>query len=654
MNASNIIELNENGKTILSKLLSKENISVVFGNFKTASFAPKERILQLPNWECPKDVSSLFIGHEVGHALFTPKDSLSDFKIKFPDVSLSVLNIIEDVRIERLIINEYPGLFGSFNRGYKHLYDNGFFCYGAPFETLSTADKFNVYAKCRHAIPGLDLPPHIKSVYDLVYAAETMDDLFALVPQFVAMIKRMPADVTRESASNLPGDGDGSIVGGDNRCADIREQNDSLSDDDLMFKSESSLARMTSKEYINDENYIVSSPTKEEALTKIRWYDKNNKPMIPSIPRYQNRNVSNKKVVDLYVKNFMRRKAARSYSKAKISKSGKIDVNRLHSYIYDTHIFKSVTTLFDEKSHGMVMLLDFSASMCDTMKHVIDETINLCDFCRRASIPFKVFSFTSLIFEMTPPEPSLFIGLSKVDCSGLMINEMIHSGLKESEYKDALYHLHYIGELIHAKNTTARQNMGGTPLFQSLLVMNRIIEKLKRDWNVEKMNLVVLSDGYDTGISITNRDENMNKRKVKIKHDRFLVGLNESNTYASFIDLVKKSTGAKVLGFYITNTKGAVDFIKSGTSETKHSAIATINSADHPFNKKGAFTLEGAHNYDVMVILNEEAYKKSSSDIMSRPATHLNEIGLTRLFKLSRENYIRSTSFVRTFIEVLS
>ena len=69
--------MNLASQSTLSRLLAKENITVQHGNYSTAFFDVKSRVLGLPIWkDVSKDVYDLLCGHEVGHALFTPLDGL--------------------------------------------------------------------------------------------------------------------------------------------------------------------------------------------------------------------------------------------------------------------------------------------------------------------------------------------------------------------------------------------------------------------------------------------------------------------------------------------------------------------------------------------------------------------------------------------------
>ena len=67
-------------KSNLAKLLATENINVIHQKVKTAYFIPKTRTLCLPIWEdMTNDLYDLLVGHEVGHALYTPQDE-NEFK----------------------------------------------------------------------------------------------------------------------------------------------------------------------------------------------------------------------------------------------------------------------------------------------------------------------------------------------------------------------------------------------------------------------------------------------------------------------------------------------------------------------------------------------------------------------------------------------
>ena len=113
-------------KSGLAKLLATENISVRHENIPTAYFNIKTRTLGLPNWDnASSDVYDLLVGHEVGHALFTPIIDLPELCASIdadnvPAVK-SFINVIEDVRIEKKIKRKFAGLRKNFYKGYEEL-----------------------------------------------------------------------------------------------------------------------------------------------------------------------------------------------------------------------------------------------------------------------------------------------------------------------------------------------------------------------------------------------------------------------------------------------------------------------------------------------------------------------------------------------------
>lgn len=152
-------------KAILAKLLAQENLTIEFQNVSTASFNIQTRVLTLPNMrdDLSPELYNLFIGHEVGHALWTPMDYQND-SIVIPDslksgdkdhdkmIEQNLKNIVEDIRIERKIKQKYPGIKRDFIFGYKELLEKDFFkTNGKDVNSLGFLNRLNLYAKC-----GLD------------------------------------------------------------------------------------------------------------------------------------------------------------------------------------------------------------------------------------------------------------------------------------------------------------------------------------------------------------------------------------------------------------------------------------------------------------------------------------------------------------------
>ena len=130
----------------LAKLLATEDLVIENRQVSTASFDVDKRVLTLPLWERASNVVyDLLVGHEVGHALFTPNE---DWTVKYPNVPKSFVNVIEDVRIERLMKQKFPGLARTFFNGYRDLDTQDFFgIEGENLDLLSFVDRINLHYK---------------------------------------------------------------------------------------------------------------------------------------------------------------------------------------------------------------------------------------------------------------------------------------------------------------------------------------------------------------------------------------------------------------------------------------------------------------------------------------------------------------------------
>ena len=107
-------------KSQLAKLLATEDLVVEHKQVETASFNVETRVLVLPLWEkASNSIYDMLVGHEVGHALFTPND---DWVLK-TDVPHGIVNVCEDARIEKLRKRIYQGIAKSFYKGYNELHE---------------------------------------------------------------------------------------------------------------------------------------------------------------------------------------------------------------------------------------------------------------------------------------------------------------------------------------------------------------------------------------------------------------------------------------------------------------------------------------------------------------------------------------------------
>jgi len=167
-------------KSLLARLLAKENISVQHGNYTTAYFDVKNRILGLPLWKDDnKDMYDMLVGHEVGHALYTPAEGWIDMQTAAKDdrVPGDYLNVVEDIRIERKIQQMYPGIVRSFKKGYAYLNESDFFgLKGRDHNRMGLMDRINLKAKLRDLI-DVEFSDVEQPLVNRAFAADTWDEV---------------------------------------------------------------------------------------------------------------------------------------------------------------------------------------------------------------------------------------------------------------------------------------------------------------------------------------------------------------------------------------------------------------------------------------------------------------------------------------------
>ena len=171
---------------LLAKLLAKENLTVEHGNYKTAWFDVKNRVLGLPVWkDHGKDVYDLLVGHEVGHALYTPLEGIHSSNDEIKGCPRSYINVVEDARIERKIRETYPGLIRTFKSGYKKLFDSGLFGEGHDFDTIKLIDKINLKSKLADLIDVPFNDEELELYYETMNT-QTFSDVCIVVKKILA------------------------------------------------------------------------------------------------------------------------------------------------------------------------------------------------------------------------------------------------------------------------------------------------------------------------------------------------------------------------------------------------------------------------------------------------------------------------------------
>ena len=441
-----------------ARLLATENLSVIRARTRTASFDIKSRILTLPMWkDMTPEIEDMLIGHEVGHALYTNDDYLVPLK-ETPKLH-SYMNVLEDVRIEKLIKRKYPGLRKRMNEGYKQLNDRDFF--GTKqvqdFDELLLIDKINLYFKAGFQC-GVTFTPDEKTFVNRAERTETVDEIIALANDIYAYSKQQAEerkqrqqlqqqeegedeetddededpmfgdfDIDEDADDFEDQDGDDEDLKPAKKNKQSALQNDDKSEegDDLESKTERAFQNKledladdsTEYKYWKFDTDYFKDPVigykqiLNETKVPEQW-DVDNPELIDYRTRYMSEEEKAKfkalesadyiqfktdsvRTVNYLVKEFEMKKSAQMHKRAMVSKIGSLDMKKVYAYKLQDDLFKRVTSLPQGKNHGMVLLVDWSGSMNEVLKDTMKQVINLAMFCNRVQIPYRVFAFTT-------------------------------------------------------------------------------------------------------------------------------------------------------------------------------------------------------------------------------------------------------------------
>lgn len=708
-------------KDLIAKILANENITVVQKVANTASFDVKNRVLTLPIFkEISNDILDLFIGHEVGHALYTTTEFWSDELKSIPHFK-GYINVLEDVRIEKLIKRKYPGLRKNFSVGYKELRDSDFFgTSDLDISTMLLIDKINLFYKA-----GWDCGVKFtKQESILVKKAEytnTVQDVIDLAKEIYDYSKQEIEDQLEKSKQIEDEEEEQEETLQQPEDLDLDEvELDELDDDEEIFEEGNvSSSGRTADDYLK-------SLTESAAAKKIEEYSEQDtvyeyytipKHVDPSLCRsykevielmktgdqdyynwhgdlyhlgnygykFTNRESQkehvelfdreSKNVVSYLNKEFEMRKSATLYKKTQQAKRGSLDMRKLYQYKLNDDIFKRINVIPEGKNHGMIMLLDWSASMAPTMAQTLEQVVNLSMFCRSAKIPFSVIALST---EMRPgyrtdrdayneweKQRDLFIDqLGEYELnpySDITMFELFSSKMTNSEFKFVSTRC-ISGEIFSNYNF----RLGGTPLNEALIYMNQYIPQFKSKYNVEKLTFMTLTDGEGSGIrnkggsslSGTGRaywkpeEERRIKTIYKIRDEftkkTYKTGWSADQTKA-LLQILKDRYGVTTLGFYITKNGTHALYTAYRNNVSDH--LSFYPQKDKFLNlikQNGYLSLKNTGRDELFIIPEKNVRIQSNEDLAVDSSFTASKVAtqLKRLFTGKKKSRVLLTRFI--------
>ena len=704
----------------LARLLATENLIVEHRKVSTASFDVDRRVLTLPNWDKASSVVyDMLVGHEVGHALFTPNE---DWTAEH-DCPRDFVNVIEDARIEKLMKRKYPGLRKSFAGGYKELNDKDFFgIEGEDFNTFSLIDRINLHFK----VGASAMIPF--SIEEQVFVArtdvaETFDEVCQIavdvynfsnkteeVEQPAAQPQQSETETTddveseqqtEQKTESMPDSSPGFSDPVDSW--DDEEEEEGMDADGAGETSETQRAFDNAAEKLTDRYsgnpvYVeipdsVDLPTYIADWTEVHdWIDEyrsgflNNDDGIDRSDRYDEVDKSyrefrkqSQKEVNYLVKEFECRKSADAYARAGQSKTGVLDTTKLHTYKYSDDIFKKVTVLPDGKNHGLLFLLDWSGSMSREILATVKQLLNLTAFCKKVQIPFEVYAFTNEWYAVRRLKQGKDEYLSNEEyyaqknCDEGKIflhKDMFHlmnfvssrSNSKDYErqclnlYREAYSYVNHIGY-----PTTFGVGLSGTPLNEGIVMLNYIIPQFKKQNDLQKVNVCILTDGEACQASYGRKYYNDHKdeyyvRPRRLDHSTVLRDRTTGRVYAmndgwgemtnTFIQQLRdRNAGVNVLGFRIMGGSGLSGFVST------YANLANYDQVQKQWKKTKSAIIPNPKSYTALyAISNTTIDADTEFDVES--GAKKGEI--SKAFKKMLKNKSTNKKLLNSFIEYVA
>ncbi len=651
-------------KSQLAKLLATEDLVVEHKKVETACFNVHTRVLTLPMWEkASNTVYDLLVGHEVGHALYTPDEDWTK-NVKVPP---QFVNIVEDARIEKMMKRRYPGLSKTFYNGYKEFSDDDFFQIDDDdLETYNLADRVNLWFKIGNYVNIPIEPGEETEIINMVAETETFADVLIAAEALYKYCKQKQQEESKTPMDNLESQDSGASQqpasdftdqqeGENDHQEQPAEQNNQQQpkntqeggekDEDPEVKTMDSLEEAL-KDLVNPDSY-------ENVYLELPQLDLNrvivsNEEIHSSCKQYWNNYLvdqgwkyedifgavdkkfaefkrSAQKEVNYLVKEFECRKAADSYARASTARTGVLDCTKLHTYKYNEDLFKKVTTLSDGKNHGLVFILDWSGSMSNVMEDTVKQLFNLVWFCKKVSIPFEVYAFTTdyplVKYDENGKATLRQLSYEKKD-SLIQVGEwfslmnLLTSKANGKTLEEQMLNVFRLAVSFAYHNkcyysTPPGLTLSGTPLNESLIALHQILPKFQKENKLQKVQCVVLTDGEG---SLLKYHREVQRRWEKdpymgtahIGPNAFIRDRKTGMTYScgsednNFTDILlrnlrDKFTDINFIGIRVLESRDAGHFIRRYYGYYGDEYDKVMNS----WKKEKAFTIKksGYHSY---------------------------------------------------------
>ena len=387
------------------------------------------------------------------------------------------------------------------------------------------------------------------------------------------------------------------------------------------------------------------------------------------------KNESNK-IVSYLVKEFELRKNADQQSRAKVSKTGELNMNKIHEYRITDDIFERLTKVPNGKSHGLVMFIDWSGSMHEHLNSTVKQLLNLVMFCKKVNIPFDVYAFTTQ-WDTSSKKQTPKIGTIVTENFSLV--NILSSKMTAKEYSTMSSFLLDIGtgyrKLSCNHSVPDCMSLGGTPLNSSIIAAFDLIPEFREKNKLQIVNAVFLTDGESNTLSArysyvdnygtyrTDRDliPTINKRSfIRDPKTKAIVEVAKGSGYGSdsaqqtkaLLSLLKQHAECNLIGFFIADSRSIRTAMELYGDYDKdfYKRKQKVEERMTQFRKEKTFVIED-FGYDEYYLIRSNTLDTDDEELKVNSNTTR---GLVSAFSKYTEGKISSRIILNRFIKLIA
>ena len=685
-------------KTLLAKLMATEDLIVEQRKVPTAYFDLKKRILCLPILKNDLEAYNYdhFIGHEVGHALYTPGEEYSSAG---KELISSILNVIEDVRIERKIKYKYPGLKNSFVKSYSNLIERDFFgTKDVNLNSLNFIDRANLYYKGgpSQGIEFLDEEvPYLK----MMDSTETFTDVVEVTKKIIAFMKEEAkkelkttgGKKSKPAVSPQGGEDDQSVSpsvspqgGEDDQSESLKNSKDKNKEEPTEEEIEDKIKSKTDELFKENEKKLFDESPKDIFYPNIPDVDLS-RIIIPHTELYKMASETNHpyyqslfksgqtnfvkyrndlgRMVSYLVKEFEMRKNADQMKRAAVSNTGELNMSKIYSYKFNEDIFKKITTMPEGKSHGLVMFLDWSGSMRNELEQTAKQMLALIMFCKKVNIPYEVYAFGD--GSKMNHYPTVFRKHGDLKLDNFTLYNIFSSKMTASQFK---YAACCFTSKSPADCLSRVMDMCGTPLNEAIVAAMKIVPEFQKRNNIQIVNTIFLTDGdsnsipimYDNNsgyeLNIHNKDTYIRDPKTRIE-ERVL---GDNSMYWSvsltnaLLRMLKRKTNGNVIGFHIVSVRHLERAYRSYGPYHANISTSQIHELRVKFRVEKSLILEPRGFDEYYLMKSDGIGADDMTDFDSVPIKTNTNRSIVNAFKKYNKTRLESRIVLNRFINLIT